>query len=357
MPKTIADNIDLLCAVEMRAASGNLPRGYIHRLYDAARKQAEEPLTHALATRLLEHAGTGRHVVIVTGAGGPPVLPLGEVDGIPGAAALAKALHFGLGYEVVITGERRIGTAVRVALGGCGLNFRQEDDPHVPNAVTFIPSSEDDQEWDAESERILDAYQPSSVIAIEKLSPNTRGVLHSVAGIDVSAMHCNPALIFERARERGIFTAGIGDGGNEVGFGNIEHTVREVLPTGSVCQCACGHGMAAAVGVDVLLVAAISDWGAYGTAALLAFMQQRPDLLISEDELETTLRAVVAAGSFDGTTSRPTLSDDGVPLSVQLAFLRMLHGIVANGLAHVESPGHDPRNYATAVPAPACPTA
>ncbi|WP_113701291.1 glutamate cyclase domain-containing protein [Nonomuraea lactucae] len=348
MPTTIAENIDRLCTVEMRAASGNLPRGYVHHLYDAARTQAGEPLTYALAGKLLEHSQSGRHVVIVTGAGGPPVLPRGEVDGIPGAAALAKALHLGLGYQVIIVGERRIDDSVRVALAGCGLNFRHESETRYPHAVTFIPSTEDDVVWEAESDRILNAYEPAAVIAIEKLSPNLHGVMHSVAGIDCSASHSNPALIFQKARERDIFTAGIGDGGNEVGFGNIQGTVRALLPSGARCLCPCEDGMAAAVTVDALVVAAISDWGAYGTAALLAFMERRPDLLLTEEELETTLRAVVAAGSFDGTTSRPTLSDDGVALDAQLGFLRMLHTIVSNGLSHVESPGHDKRHFTEA---------
>jgi hypothetical protein len=85
------------------------------------------------------------------------------------------------------------------------------------------------------------------------------------------------ALIAE-ARRRGIRALGIGDMGNEMGFGLIEDTVRKTVARADVCQCPCGQGMASAVTTDVLVPASISNWGAYGIEAGLAMLRGRPDV-------------------------------------------------------------------------------
>ena len=54
---------------------------------------------------------------------------------------------------------------------------------------------------------------------------------------------------------------GIGDGGNELGMGNVLHAVREHIPRGEV--------IGASVGCDHLLAAGVSNWGGYALAAAL----------------------------------------------------------------------------------------
>src|SRR6185436_14111832 len=97
------------------------------------------------------------------------------------------------------------------------------------------------------------------------------------------------------ATARGALTVGIGDGGNEVGFGRIPSVVREVMPAGDTCMCPCGGGSAAAVATDVLVVGAISNWAAYGVAAMIGWLADRPDALVTADDVERMIRGTVDA--------------------------------------------------------------
>jgi len=341
MPEVVAEYVDRLCTVEMRPGKGNLPRGVIHRLYDAARQHAGgTPLTLDMAQALVDRVKPGDPVFILTGAGGPPVLPRAEVDGLLGAAALARALHFALGANPYILTEERAAEPTRAAVWGAGLNFRRENDDEVYHAVTFIPMPEDDDACKAQASELLDRVKPSLVLGIEKLAPNRKGVIHGATGLDYTAVHANPRYLFDGAKERGILTAGIGDGGNECGFGVVEDAVREIMPAGNTCGCPCGDGSAASVATDKFLVAAISNWGGYGVAAMVCFLKGDLAPLIDADDLERMLRDVINAGAFDGSSGRPTMGDDGVLLRAQRGFVDMLQSIVRIGQIDLASPGH-----------------
>jgi hypothetical protein len=341
MPEVIGEYIDRLCTVEMRPGKGNLPRGVIHKLYDAARARAGGvPLTLDMAQAVVDRVKPGDPVFILTGAGGPPVLPKAEVDGLLGAAALARALHFALGAVPYILTEERAADPARAACWGAGLNFRREGEAETDHQVTFIPMPEDDNASKEQATKLLDGIKPAALFAIEKLSPNRSGVIHGATGLDYSAVHANPQYLFDGAQERDVLTAGIGDGGNEVGFGVVEDAVREIMPAGAKCLCPCGNGSAARIATDKFLVAAISNWGGYGVAAMVCFLKGDLAPLIDADDLERMLRDVINAGAFDGSSARPTLGDDGVLLRGQRAFVDMLRSIVSIGQIDFASPGH-----------------
>jgi hypothetical protein len=341
MPAVIGEYVDRLCTVEMRPSGGNLPRGLMHRLYAAARPEGEPPLTLAMAEALVNGTKPGDTVFILTGAGGPPVLPRGEVDGLLGAAALARSLTLSLGVQTILLTEERTEQPLGAVCRAAGLNFRRADDDATANSVIFVPMSLDADECEAQATELLDAYRPAALIAIEKLSPNRKGVIHGSTGISYDENHAKPQFLFEEARRRGIVTAGIGDGGNEVGFGKVAELVADIVPAGRVCSCPCGAGNIAAVATDHLVVAAISNWGGYGVSAMIAYLKGDPaSTLINEDDLERMLQACVDNGAYDGAYARPLLSDDGVPLEAHRSFITLLRNIVQIGQSDLASPGH-----------------
>jgi len=337
MPEVIGEYVDRLCTIEMRPAESNLPRGVMHRLYAAARGDGP-PLTFLAANALVSTVARGDTVYLLTGAGGPPVLPNGEVDGLLGTAALARVLCLGCRANVVILTEARVEEPLRAACQGAGLNF-VTDGPEMANSVHFVPMPVGDEACREQAGDLL-AADPVAVVTVEKLSPNDKGVIHGITGISYHDVHANPKYIVDGARSRGILTVGIGDGGNEVGYGAIASTVAEVMPAGSTCVCGCGGGTAAAVATDVLVVAAISNWGAYGVAAMMCWLLGTPEHLVAADDVDRMLRDVVRAGAFDGCFARPVLCDDGVPLGVHRGFLAMLHSITDIAAMKIESPGH-----------------
>ena len=68
--------------------------------------------------------------------------------------------------------------------------------------------------------------------------------------------------------------------------------------------------MPAVTGCDELLVADVSNWGAYGLIALLGLWAQR-DLLAEVSPL-AILGYLSARGSVDGVTRENTLTEDGL---------------------------------------------
>jgi hypothetical protein len=339
MPTIIGEYIDQLTSTELRPI-GNMPRGVAHKLYNAARSRAGDPLSYTMASALIGEVSAGQRVLIVTGAGGPPNMPTGEVDGLLGTVALARALTIGLGAEVHILVEERFLAPIAAVARAGQLNIRTASGPPWADSVVIHETPVDDEAALEFSLRIIDELEPTAVIAIEKLSINRNGVIHGVTGLPWSDVHYNAAPLFEEARRRHILTCGIGDGGNEIGWGSFPE-VREIMPEGAVCRCPCKGGIAAAVSTDVFLAAAISDWGAYGLVAMMSFMLKRADLIADADYVEDLLRAAAAAGVVCGWYSRPMLSDDGVPLPAQRALATLLETAVTQAfLAHTHSSSH-----------------
>src|SRR5574341_546819 len=334
MPSIACEQIDRLVTVEMRFASG-FPRGIIPRLYDAGRAASASPLSYRAATGLRERVAPGDYILLVTGAGGPPHLPAGETDGPVGAAALGRALGISLGARPVFVCEAHHLPPLRATCEAAGLPLM--DDSWVAArrsmcaAWRTLPGDRvsDERAYEA----MLDVFRPAAIIFIEKLGPNDRGVWHTVNGARVPPSEVGFAdLLAGRARELGIYTVGIGDGGNEIGFGSIVEAVQEIHPFGRACRCGCGGGIGTVVAADALVVAAVSNWGACGVAAALALILRDPSVL-HEPELEgRLLERCVAGGGFDGNYEAPIDYVDGTGRDVQVSLISMLRQIVTNAL-------------------------
>jgi len=178
------------------------------------------------------------------------------------------------------------------------------------------------------------------VVAIEKGGPNSAGILHYSTGVDCTDSHGKAHHIVNFAREMGAFTVGVGDGGNEIGFGNIYDTAAQVMPQGSVCQCPCAGGAATVTKTDALLVGAVSNWAAYGLVSMMAYLARRPELVPSAGDVRRMMEGALQGGALDGLYAAPRFCDDGIPLAVHEALATMLGNIVATGLRSYHSVGH-----------------
>ncbi|GAA5153471.1 DUF4392 domain-containing protein [Microbacterium pseudoresistens] len=340
MVHIIGEYIDRLATVEMRPAQSNLARGVIHQLYDAVRAKYDSPLVSLAASRIVDTVRPGDSVVILAGAGGPPALPNAEVDGIPGAVAIAKALDYGLGAEVTILTEKRAEDTLRATVRAAGLNVRGRHEDPLAHCVTWEESPIDRVDAALHAEDVLDRLSPAVIVAIEKLAPNIHGIIHGATGLDYDAVHTKPDEYFDRAASRGILTFGIGDGGNEAGFGVAHDEVMDIMPSGRTCLCQCGGGSATTVPADLFMVAAISDWGGYAFGAMVSYLTGVASAMLTPAEVERMLRACIDAGALDGVLGVPVIADDGVPLLTQRAYVQMLNDLVAVASTTLESPGH-----------------
>lgn len=332
MPEVVGEYIDQICSIELRPNSGNIPRGVTRNLYEAARSKVDGPLSTRMAQALVERVWPGSAVVIVTGAGGEPYLPHAEIDGLLGAAAIARALTLGLGAQVHIAVEENVVNSIRQVLVAAELSSVLAGERMLPQAVTIQTSPISAEESKQESDRLLAELNPAAVIAIEKLSECPDGTIRGSTGFDWDSIHFKPRFLFQAAREQGVLTCGIGDCGNEVGFGSVPE-VATIMPAGAL--------MRSTVVTDHLLVAGVSNWGGYALNGMLAFLTERPDVLVGPEMIEAMMRAAVQAGSWDGLYNRPVLCDDGIPLPAHRALGELVATAVRQGLLRdVRSPSH-----------------
>ena len=130
-------------------------------------------------------------------------------------------------------------------------------------------------------------------------------------GVSIRSNTAQVDLLFDLARGT-IPTIGIGDGGNEIGMGNVRNAISEKL---SLVPCR--------TETDYLIIATVSNWGAYGLAAGLSQLAEE-ELLISSGELRAFLSRTVAMGSVDGMSGRPVLRVDGFPVETEVSILEEL---------------------------------
>lgn len=331
-----AENIDGLVCTEMRTPEFGAMQGLTKRLYQEVRQAQGKPLTYLAAKTLRDRVAEGDYVFLLTGAGAHPWRPHGETDGPLGAASLARALTAGQGsLPVYISHEAYLPPIIATSqAAGVSIVSREMAEYGYWRSALAIPFPLGPGETARQTaSEMLDDFQPKAVIAIEKLGPNHKGVVHGFGGLERAADNepFTDEIVLE-ARRRGILTIGIGDGGNEVGYGKVLQTVQKIHPFGKVCRCPCGGGVACAVETDVLVHGAVSNWASYGVAACLAMLASDETLLHDPAVEERMLIACVEAGAEGGPGyGQPWV--DKIPSQVHIALVTMLHGIIKQALA------------------------
>lgn len=236
------------------------------------------------------------HGVVIIGTGFP-VTDTFETDGPVGAIALYNALQ-ALGAEPVIACGPPLSDAI--AADYRVLHLRARD----------LASAEE------EAAAQLHRLQPTAVISIERPGLAEDGRYYNMRGEDITerCAYFDPFLTLASCP-----TIAIGDGGNEIGMGNIGAAIATLDIRAAVTRC------------DELLVADVSNWGAYGLIALLAKWSGR-DLLADISPLDI-LDYLSARGSVDGVTRKNTLTEDGLAASEGIRMIQELR-ILTGFLGH-----------------------
>lgn len=252
------------------------------------------------------------HLAIVTGFTIPTAEPPAcETDGPLGAVFLARAL-VPAGIGVTIVTDPNAHGAVLIGLEGCGL------EEWVP--VLRLPSDEA-----GHTELRTRLNDVTHLLALERVGPShADGRCYSMRGRDITDS-MRPAEWLFTARAPGIVTLGIGDGGNEIGMGKVPRAViARCIPNGDQVACR--------VATDQLIVAGVSNWGAYGLAAgvrLLGGVRHDPHLFDPNREHDLLRLMVEQGGLVDGVTSRREATVDGMQFERSGEVLRQIGAMVA----------------------------
>ena len=234
-----------------------------------------------------------------------------ETDGPVGTALLAAAL-VACGVPARIAVDAPCAGAVRAAVAAAGEAVTVDEVADIPHAI--------------------DVWRQAKVghaIAIERCGRSADGKPRNMRGVDVSPW---------TAPLDDLFIAGpwvklaVGDGGNEIGMGKLPPgLVARDVPNGAeiACVTSCDH----------LIVAGVSNWGAYGLMAALAMV--RADwspiiarFLLAERDLAVTRAIVEVAGAVDGVTARREATVDGFGPEIHGALIDDLRRIAWEEAAH-----------------------
>jgi hypothetical protein len=165
--------------------------------------------------------------------------------------------------------------------------------------------------------RVLAEHRPTHLVAVERPGRTRDGDYRSARGESVKSWNGPLDALFLVAGA-GVVTIGVGDGGNEVGMGNV---ARRIAPARR--RDGRRVPIASTVKVRHLVVAGTSNWGAYGIVAELERLAGRP-LLPSAEEERRMVQACVEAGAVDGITRRREPTVDGLPLEAHVGMLELL---------------------------------
>ena len=326
-------NVDALISCDL------LSYGVIGPLFERARvRQGGGPLALRGARLLAERLAEGGCAMIATGLILPGHHPYGETDGPLGAAVLARALAYGLERPIAVACEAELAGLLSALLRRAGLQVVAPEallasaGRRPAAAVLAIPLEEAEAaSWAA---RVLSEFDVRALVSIERNGANREGRYCMVNGTDLGEGIGKAVPLMLEAERRGIASIGIGDRGNELGFGPVTDIVAEILPLGDTAADTTPSSLA--------LPATVSNWGAYGLAACLAALLENPELLHSA-ELELALaETAVAAGGVDGMSGRAEAGADGIGPAVHAALATLLQEAYRARAARNPSPFSTP---------------
>ncbi|TAN25122.1 MAG: DUF4392 domain-containing protein [Castellaniella sp.] len=299
--------------VKIESIVGRTIRRDISRMVDFARGSLEASAKSIAAT-------PNAHVGIVTGffiRHANPPSP--ETDGLIGTGFMAANLA-AAGVKVTVITDAPCAKAVWAVLDV------------VPEQVGFEVTSVDAESVRSLRDKLASGDRPlTHLIAIERAAPGSDGKPHREHGWDISNDTAPLDLLFEEdGWKRPWVTIGIGDGGNEIGMGNLPAAiVKSDIPNGEL--------IAARTKADHLVVAGVSNWGGYGLIAALGVLSAgsgRNFIKHFEPELDKEmLRSAVELGQAidDSRVDRlgtPQMSVDRLPWSEHGELIAQLRDVV-----------------------------
>lgn len=209
-----------------------------------------------------------------------------ETDGPPGAIALGNGLEK-LGYEVVYITD------------SYASKFLDEYRSHKSRLIDFPICS--DEESCKYSKTLLGEEKPAILISIERCGRSHDGLYRNMRNLSITEYTAQIDRLFDLHNT----TIGIGDGGNEIGMGNVFKAVEkstQLVENPAITK------------VSELIISSVSNWGGYGLLAQLSQatgINLLPNIVDEKDMIE----GMVNLGAVDGVTGKSVYQVDGFELN------------------------------------------
>jgi len=207
-----------------------------------------------------------------------------ETDGPPGAYFLYQTLK-SLGFSSKIITD---------AL--CAVLF---DGIIPPTDLLIAPYQvEDEGTWRSS---VFEYFSPTLLIAVECCGRTRKGNYCDMRKNDISPFTAPIDTLFLSPPPTSL-TIGIGDGGNEIGMGKLEREITHLLDI-TPCIISTTH----------LVIATVSNWGAWGLIRYLELLTEIP-CLPSHEAMAWFLDHIVSKGAVDGISGQNVRKVDGYTL-------------------------------------------
>ena len=311
----------------------------IEPLFHAAREQQGRSLIGAAADALLS-VPAGGTVILTTGSVSRAWISaaIGENDGPAGAAALARAIVLTRRATVVLVAEEALLGPLGRVCQAAGLALVDIEQARLANhegslvamATRSFPLTDD--EGPAAATAMLDQLQPDLLVSTERVGRNRNGIYYNMRGRDYGMGRARIDDLFDAAHDRGIPVVAIGDGGNEIGMGNVAEQVQAHIPFGGDGSCPCGGGIGAVSTADVLVTAAVSNWGCTAIVAAMAARTGDRSILHTPEAERRLLDTMTAEGLINSTHGIIDDHVDGIEPATHLAVAQLCTTIVRDAL-------------------------
>ena len=302
-------------------------------LYAPARALLDRPICLA-AAETLAGLRAGECVFLITGSLSRATVDrsIAENDGPIGVAALARAISYGANaIPIVLTDASIRGKVAKmIELAGPSAMTPEQAEtaaatPRFTALACVLGGEEDDAAARAQADALLERFRPRAVLSVERAGLTADGTYRNMLGQDYSEGRARLDHVVAGARARRIPTVGVGDGGNEIGFGAIREAVVRHVPHGAI--------LCAASATDIVLPAGVSNWGCYAILAALALVKGDASLAHTPDLERRLIEASPLLGLIDGSSGKLEPTVDGMPVEVHRGIVALLAETVRRGLA------------------------
>ncbi len=221
-----------------------------------------------------------------------------ETDGPIGSVILGQALEK-LEYKVYYVTD------------GCAQMMRDLINCRPDQVIEFPVTDHDSSKKLAKD--IIDDLRPDLAISVERCALSKDKKYLNMRGGDMSEYTAKLDYLFMGVDR----TVGIGDGGNEIGMGLLYDAVAEAsdpVLTRTPSTIPATH----------LVIASVSNWGAYGLAGYLSILSNRY-LLPALGEEQALIRRWIDMGGVDGITGESAYTVDTFPLEDNASIFTDIH--------------------------------
>ena len=221
-----------------------------------------------------------------------------ETDGPPGALILSQCLN-NLGYKPIILTD---------------LYCKNLFEKYNIKTIYIDIELKDEKNF---YENLIKNYNPVGMISIERCGVNKNNDYANMKNISIKQNTAKIDYLFSNYYNK-INSIGIGDGGNEIGMGNLEKVIENEL---TLIPCV--------VKVNKLVIASVSNWGGYGLSAYLYKLSGKKELFENVwDEVKSFIKYIVSLNLVDGVTHENKEKVDGFEINVEKEIIESIAKII-----------------------------